>query len=123
MNAGDLDNSLVFEKAEEPFDQGDSGAFRPVYVPAYECYGSVRPLSGSERFAAQQIQAKADVVITIRDPGSYFVISPAEALRIVDLSDRGRVYDITRVERAANQNRRSTLEITAWARAEAEAVA
>jgi len=109
---GKRDQLIRFEEATR--EQGGSGADVLVFRPAYECWAARRPASGLERFNAQQIDAQADVIYNVRDPGTHFPITPVETLRIVDLSDGSKTYDITRVDKL---DRRRELEITARTKA------
>lgn len=114
MMAGTLDRRVRFDRAPKPWPLDDAGQPVPQWARVYECWAERRPLQGRELYAAQQLAARADVEFRIRYPPEV-TITPDESLRLVDLFDRERPYDITYV---AEIGRREGLSVIAAARAE-----
>lgn len=116
-----MDRQFRFDKAVTPVPvDPDTGEPKPVYAEAYSCWGKWMPLNATERFIVQQPLAQQTRRAVIRWPGQ-FVVTPGEELRLIDISDYERVYDIQGVAewRPKEISRRRFMEITAVARGEA----
>lgn len=88
--AGDLDRRIRVEQAQEVRD-AQSGQLKQTWIPLFETWAQRRAPAPSESFQAGQVLAKVRTPFRIRYRGG---LNPGSKLRVVDLSDAGRVYDI-----------------------------
>lgn len=65
MQAGKLNKRLTLERYAET-KQANYGEIVETWTRAYELWGQVEPLSGSERFTAQQVIPTASLKVTFR---------------------------------------------------------
>src|SRR5688572_14464944 len=88
LTAGELDRRVRIEVATDAVDPNGSGEPTTTWAHLATVWASVRPISGRELFAAQQVGAKVDTRFRIR----YRTDVHPERSRLID--DLGRVYDI-----------------------------
>lgn len=108
MESGRLDRRITLQRAVATQD-ATTGEQVLTWADEATIWAAVEPLSGSELFRAQQLEAKADTRFLLRYRPN---VTPAGTLRI---SYAGRTYDIRSV---AEIGRQEGLELVAEARAE-----
>ena len=90
MRAGRMTRRLTLQYATDVRDAG-GGNTRSWAAGAVNRRGRIRPLSGTELYEAQQVEARATVEITVR---YHSALTPA--YRIVD-RDSSKVYEVVHV--------------------------
>lgn len=114
MNAGRMDRRVRVERATEVRDAA-TGEITPTWASVFTAWAERRDPRGAEAFRQGQNVADLDVVFRLRWREG---VGPGGDLRLLDLSDDSRVFDIKAVTVIG---RREGLELSARARAEAAA--